>query len=84
MLTAFAEFKRGTQEYYKDVWARFARCAAKLEALGMPMDGEVVFNRAIRALWIPDGGIENRAIFHRNSAWPTQHCRAARDHCKDV
>ena len=54
-LTAFTEFKRETQENYKDSWARFTRCVAKLEALGMPMNSKVVFNRAIRALRLPDG-----------------------------
>ena len=54
-LTAFAEFKRETQENYKDFWERFARCVAKLEALGVPMNDKVVFSRAIHALRLPDG-----------------------------
>ena len=54
-LTAFTEFKRESQENYKDFWARFTRCTAKLEALGMPMIDKVVFNRAIHALRLPEG-----------------------------
>ena len=54
-LTSFTDFKRETQENYKDFWARFTRCVAKLEALGMPMNNKIVFNRAIHALRLPDG-----------------------------
>ena len=54
-LAAFAEFKRGTQENYKDFWARFTRRVPKLESLGMPMSDKVVFSRAIHALRLPDG-----------------------------
>ena len=54
-LTSFTEFKRETQENYKDFWSRFARCVSKLEALGMPTNDKVVFNRAIHALRLPDG-----------------------------
>ena len=54
-LAAFTEFKRETQENYKDFWARFSRCTAKLDALGMPMIDKVIFNRAIHALRLPEG-----------------------------
>ena len=54
-LTAFTEFKRESQENYKDFWARFNRCTAKLAALDMPMTQQVIFNRAIQALRLPDG-----------------------------
>ena len=54
-LSAFAEFKRETQENYKDFWARSTRCVAKLEALGMPLGEKVVFNKVIQALRFPEG-----------------------------
>ena len=54
-LSAFADFKREAQGNCKDFWARFARCVAKLEALGMPMGEKVVCARSIRALRLPDG-----------------------------
>lgn len=54
-VSAFTDFKRGAHGNYKDFWARFARFAAKLEALGMPMNKKVVFNRSIRALRLPEG-----------------------------
>ena len=54
-LTAFTEFKRETHENYKDFWARFTRCVTKLDALGMPMNDKIVFNRAIHALRLPEG-----------------------------
>ena len=54
-LTSFTEFKRETQENYKDFWSRFTRCVSKLEALGMPTNDKVVFNRASHALRLPDG-----------------------------
>ena len=53
-LTAFAEFKRETNENYKDFWARFNRCTAKLAALDMPMTQQVIFNRSIQALRLPE------------------------------
>ena len=54
-LTAFTEFKRESNENYKDFWTRFNRCTAKLTALDMPMTQQVIFNRAIQALRLPDG-----------------------------
>ena len=54
-LSAFTDFKRETQENYKDFWTRFTRCVAKLGALGMPMNQTVVPNRAIQALRLPYG-----------------------------
>ena len=54
-LNAFTEFKRESSENYKDFWARFNRCTAKLAALGMAMTDQVVFNRAIQALRVPEG-----------------------------
>ena len=54
-LAAFAEFKRESHGNYKDFWARFTRCVAKLDALSMQMNEKVVFNRATRALRLPDG-----------------------------
>ena len=54
-LTAFTEFKRENHENYKDFWGRFNRCTAKLAALGMPMTQQVIFNRAIQALRVPEG-----------------------------
>ena len=54
-LTAFADFRRESQENYKDFWTRFTRCVAKLQALGMPLDDSVIFNKALASLRIPDG-----------------------------
>ena len=54
-LAAFTEFKRESNENYKDYWARFSRCAAKMSALDMPMTRQVIFNRAIQALRLPEG-----------------------------
>ena len=54
-LNAFTEFKRESNENYKDFWARFNRCTAKLAALGMAMTDQVIFNRAIQALRVPEG-----------------------------
>ena len=54
-LTAFAEFKLEAQENYKDFWSRFTRCVAKLNPLGMPLSGKIVFSRAIHALRLPAG-----------------------------
>ena len=54
-LTAFTEFKRESNENYKDFWARFNRCTAKLTALGMGMTDQVIFNRSIQALRVPGG-----------------------------
>ena len=51
-LTAFAEFRRDSQENYKGFWTRLTRCATKLRALGMPLNDTVVFNKALAALRI--------------------------------
>ena len=54
-LTAFTDFRRDSQENYKDFWTRFTRCTTKLQALGMPLIDTVIFNKALAALGIPDG-----------------------------
>ena len=54
-LTAFTDFRRESQENYKDFWTRFTRCTTKLQALGMPLSDTVIFNKALTALRIPDG-----------------------------
>ena len=54
-LAEFAECKRESRENYKDFWAIFARVAAKLEALGMSLGEEVIFNRSAQALRLPEG-----------------------------
>ena len=54
-LTAFADFRRGSQENYKDFRTRFTRCATKLHALGIPLNDTAIFNKALAALGIPDG-----------------------------
>ena len=54
-LAAFTESKRETNENYKDFWGRFSLCVARREALGVPMEEKVVFNRSIRALRLPGG-----------------------------
>ena len=53
-LTAFTDFRRDSQENYKDFWARFTRCATKLQSLGMPLRDTAIFNEALDALRIPD------------------------------
>ena len=54
-LSAFTEFKREAQENYKDLWDRFARCVAMLEALGMATREKVVFGLSIHAIRLPEG-----------------------------
>ena len=47
-LAAFADFRRDSQENYKDPRARFTRCVAKQQALGKPLTDTVISNKAIK------------------------------------
>ena len=56
-LSQFTEFKRNVSggETYKDFWSRYYRTITKLKALGIEMNNDMLFHKAIQALRFPDG-----------------------------
>ena len=56
-LSQFTEFKRNVSagENYKDFWSRYSRTVTKLKSLGITMNDDMVFHKAIQALKFPEG-----------------------------
>ena len=54
-LNAFTEFTRDTGGNLKDFWARFPRVINRLGALNMKLSDQMVFNKALQALTLPEG-----------------------------
>ena len=53
-LNAFTEFTRSTGKNLKDFWARFFRVINRLDALNMKLSDQMVFNKALQALKLPE------------------------------
>ena len=56
-LNQFTEFKRNVNagESYRDFWSRYNRTVTKLRSLGINMNEEMIFHKAIQALRFPEG-----------------------------
>ena len=71
-MAAFSDFRRESEENYKDVWARFARYVEKLDALWVETGDHVVFNRPNQAIRLLETQL-HRIVGVGNQAGPINH-----------